>query len=78
MMSAMFCVLGAIGRLCLLLVARLAILATRRSEPVGAARAAPVKARRPIARKNLMISGLSQILRWVVSKDGMLFEYDAC
>lgn len=46
-------------------------------EPVGAAKAAPVKARRPIAWKNLMISGLSQILRWV-SEDGMLFECEAC
>lgn len=77
MMSAMFWVLGAIGRLCLLPVARLAILATRRSELVGAARAAPVKARRPIAWKNLMIDVLSQILRWV-SEDRMLFEYEAC
>ena len=77
MMSAMFWVLGAIGRLCLLPVARLAILATRRSELVGAARAAPAKAKRPIAWKNLMIDVLSQFLRWV-SEDRMLFGYEAC
>ena len=61
--SAIFWVLGAIGRLCLLPVARLAILAARRSEPVGAAKAAPAKARRPIAWMNLMIDGLSQTSR---------------
>jgi hypothetical protein len=56
MMLAMFWVLGAMGRLCLVPAARLAILAALRSRPAGAARAAPAKARRPIAWKNLMVA----------------------